>query len=146
MPRSTAEKQVVDLKQQLRACQQAMSQMQANQEAVIQEAANIGYETGYLAAQERTVRCAEAIAEAVAKFEQTYSEKAPRVAVSVKAKRAGRKPARKSPARRRAKAQPAAEAPAQQPRANRPAAQKPRAPRVDMPQPSASAMEPAEAM
>src|SRR3990167_7169426 len=88
-------KQVAELKQQLRASQQEVQQWQAEQERALQEAADIGYEMGYLDAEEREIYRAEVVAEAIAEFEQAYVRQAPRpVVAKTTRRRTTKKPSR----------------------------------------------------
>ncbi len=97
------ENRVTELKNKLRECEQAMKDMQAQQEQVIQEAADIGYELACLDFEEREFHRAEAVAAAVEKFEKAHAKKTSRDAVVEKAA----KQVAAAPRSQRAKAAPA---------------------------------------
>lgn len=104
------EQQVVELKNKLRECEQAVKDMQAQQEQAIQEAADIGYELACLDFEEREIHRAEAIAAAVEKFEKAHMKKSLRATAVAKA--AKEAPAAAPRHSQRAKAAPVAAKPA----------------------------------
>lgn len=68
------EKQIAQLQKELKESQRDIEQSRERHAEEIDEAANLGYEMGCLDAEEREIRRAEVVAEAIARFEESYEK------------------------------------------------------------------------
>ncbi|WP_423063076.1 hypothetical protein [Candidiatus Paracoxiella cheracis] len=106
MPRQkNSSNDVRDLQKQVTKLQQELSALEAQRLADIEAAAEAGYELGFIEAEEKELRRAQAIADAIVAFEKSYESKAKSNKASV-AKKAAKAPkaSKGRPAKRKKRA------------------------------------------
>lgn len=94
--------EVRDLQKQVKKLQQAIADLEAQRLADIEMAAETGYELACIEAEEKELRRAAVVAEAVLDFEKTYESKA-KTAKAVVAKKATKRRGRPAKNKKRAK-------------------------------------------